>query len=375
MEKRHAKSQYRSEKILGQLYDMVKLVDFIPDYAAPFDQRVLHAHGISEEMLQQAAEIKEQYDIDIRRIMAQHDIDTEFEVWSTFVMSHNGEKKDYSFAEELGHIVASIKGKYREICIEKAGGDYFETLQPFVTAMYTVTANQIQDALEEYQKTKLAGDREVSIQTMDLKGMPLMSFPWLFDRELGKIANGNFYSRESVARQQGLQKRTTKRAHIYGLETTDTIETAEGFVPKGELIDFFQKDKDAENTVPKSVLSEEDNKHARKIDAAIEGRRDDSDYPKKRAHPTKEIPDNYENLLVGEMETVEIDESDENEEPLTPSEGEESSADPGAQSGDTTVENGDERGLVEVNLNFGPKTSAYNKLAALMGDDDSDEEL
>jgi RNA-dependent RNA polymerase len=374
MEKKYAKSQYHSEKILGQLYDMVKLVDFVPHYAAPFDQRVLRAHDVSEEMLQRVAEIKEQYDTDIRRIMAQHDIDTEFEVWSTFVMSHNGEKRDYSFAEELGQIVASIKGKYRDICIKNAGGDFFETLQPFVTAMYKVTERQMQDALEECQKTKLVGGIEVPVRNMDSKGMPLMSFPWLFDRELGKIASGNFYSRESVIRQQGMPKRTTKRAHVAGLDIADTIETADGFVPKGELIDFFHKDKDAEKAVPAPVLPEEDTEQARRIEAAIEGRRDDSEYTKKPARLTKEIPDNYENLLVDEMETIEIDEIEENEETLTPSEGEESSTSFETEDVDPTVENGDENGLVEVSLNLGAKTTAYNKLAAIMGEDDWDEE-
>jgi RNA-dependent RNA polymerase len=369
MEKRYAKSQYRSEKILGQLYDMVKLVDFVPDYSAPFDQRVLCAHDVSEEMLQQAAEIKEQYDVDIRRIMAQHDIGTEFEVWTTFVMSHNGEKRDYSFAEELGLIIASIKGKYRDICIKKAGGDFFETLQPFVTAMYKVTGSQMQNALEECQMTKLVGGIEIPVRNMNSKDMPLMSFPWLFDRELGKIASGNFFSRESVIRQQGMQKRTTKRAHDAGLDIANTIETAEGFVPKGELIDFFHNDKDAENAVAAPVRLGEDTEQARRIEAAIEGRRNDPGYTKTSARLTKEIPDNYENLLI------EIDESEEAEEPLTPDGGEESSTNLGTQDADLTMENGDENALVEVKFNLGPKTSAYNKLAALMADDDDlDEE-
>lgn len=376
MEKKRAKSPYKSEKILGQLYDMVKLVDFVPEFTVPFDQRILFAHEVSEEILQQAAEIKEEYDKDIRRIMAQHDIDTEFEVWSTFVMSHNGERKDYSFSEELGHIMASIKGKYRAICIEKAGGDFFETLQPFVTAMYKVTANQVQGALEECGKIKLVEGNEVPLRTMDSKGMPLMSFPWLFDRELGKMASGNFYSRESVARQQGMQKRTIKRTHIPGLDTADAIETTEGFVTMGEVLTFkFQKDKALQNTVPEPLLPDEDSEHAKKIEAAIEGRRDEPICIEKQARPSREIADNYENLVDVGMEMGGIQESDESDEPLTPSESDESFSSLGKKDRGVAVENGTNNAIVEVNLDLGPKLSAYEQLAALIGDSDSEEEL
>jgi hypothetical protein len=41
------------------------------------------------------------------RIMAQHDIKSEFEVWSTFVMHHGG-ANDYKFHEENGGIAHTI---------------------------------------------------------------------------------------------------------------------------------------------------------------------------------------------------------------------------------------------------------------------------
>ncbi|QDS67978.1 hypothetical protein FKW77_009170 [Venturia effusa] len=400
MEKRYAKKQYRSEKILGQLYDMVKLVDFVPDYSAPFDERVLQAHEISEETLQRAAVIKEQYDTDIRRIMAQHDIDTEFEVWSTFVMSHNGEKRDYSFAEELGQIVTSIKAKYREICIKAAGGDFFETLQPFVAAMYKATQRQMRAALDECESTKLVGGVEVPVRNVDGKSMPLMSFPWIFDRELGKIASGNFFSRESVARQQGVQKRSTKRtaAAAAGPGNPDAIETADGVVPKGEVIDFFQKEKhvDVDAFLPAPILplqEEEDTEKARRIEAAIENRHDDdSVFVRNPARLTREIPDNYEDLLARGMDEVDLGGSgdEEEEEPLTPvdddDDGEEegSSVTVGLQDAVLALKNEDEDALVEIEFETVAKRSGLSKLAALYesdededsdsddGDDDSD---
>lgn len=373
--KKKSKNQYHSEKILGQLYDMVKFVDFVPDYDAPFDERILQAHEASEEMLQRAAEIKEQYDTDIRRIMAQHDIDTEFEVWSTFVMSHNGEKRDYSFAEELGQIVNSIKSKYREICTKAAGGDSFETLQPFVTAMYKTTERQMRAALDECKKTKIVGGMEVPLRKMDSRNMPLMSFPWIFDRELGMIASGIFYSSESAVRQQGAQKRTTKRAGAAGPDNPDAIETADGVVPKGELIDFFQKDKHMDNDLPAPIRPQEDTEKARRIEAAIENRRDDSEYIKKPLRPIKEIPDNYGDLLMHDMDEADLDASDEEDGPLTPGEDEESYSTVGSKDVDPAIQAGDENAVVQIDINPGFKPSGLNKLAALYDSDEDEDEV
>lgn len=375
MEKKHARGQYHSEKILGQLYDMVKLVDFIPDYAAPFDERVLHAHEISEETLQRAAEIKEQYDTDIRRIMAQHDIDTEFEVWSTFVMSHNGEKRDYSFAEELGQIVNSIKSKYREICVKASGGDSFETIQHFVTAMYKATERQIRAALDECKMTKLVGGMEVPVRKMDSKNMPLMSFPWIFDRELGMIASGIFFSSESVSRQQGIQKRTVKRATAAGLDNPDAIETADGVVPKGEIIDFFQKDKHMDNGLPSPIRPQQDTEQARRIEAAIENRRDDSEYIKKPPRPIKEIPDNYEDLLMHDIDEAELGGSDENDGSKMSSGDEESSPTVESQDFESGFAVDGGNAVVEIGIIADSKPSGLNKLAALYNSDEDEDEL
>ncbi|RDI89809.1 hypothetical protein Vi05172_g400 [Venturia inaequalis] len=374
MEKKHARKKYDSKKVLGQLFDMVKLVDFVPDYDAPFDERVLQAHDVSEEMLQRAANIKELYDNDIRRIMAQHDINTEFEVWSTFVMSHNGEKRDYSFAEELGQIVDSIKSKYREICVKASGGNSFETLQPFVTAIYKATERQIRAALDECKTMKLVGGIEVPVRKMDSKNMPLMSFPWIFDRELGMIASGIFYSSESASRQQGTQKRTTKRATAAGPDNPDAIETADGVVPKGELIDFFQKDKHMDDGLQSPIRPQKDTEHARRIEAAIENRRDNSDHIKKPLRPIKEIPDNYEDLLMHDMDEAELGESDEEGGPTPLFEDEESSSTLGSQDVEPAVEGSDENTVVEIDISAGSKPSGLNKLAALYDSDEDDDE-
>jgi RNA-dependent RNA polymerase len=123
MEKKYkpAKDIYHSKKVLGQLYDMVERVAFIPEWTAPFDSRVLDAYRLEEVLLEKARNLKGQYDESIKRLMAQHAIRTEFEVWSAFVLDHNQEKKDYSIAEELGQLALAVKNRFRKDSIEAAG--------------------------------------------------------------------------------------------------------------------------------------------------------------------------------------------------------------------------------------------------------------
>ncbi|KAL8783976.1 MAG: hypothetical protein Q9213_004227 [Squamulea squamosa] len=182
MEKKNRprESIYESKKVLGQLFDQVERVDFIPLYDAPFDKRILNAYKADMKMLENAAEVKRQYDAAVRRIMAQHAIASEFEVWTTFVMSHSKASNDYKFHEEIGRIAMSLKDRFRKLCYEKAGGSNFDTLGPFVAAMYTVTADEVGNAVAEARARKA---------NLSAKKMPMMSFPWLFQGVLGKIAN------------------------------------------------------------------------------------------------------------------------------------------------------------------------------------------
>lgn len=171
---------YHSRKVLGQLYDQVERMDFLPVFDAPFDNRILYAYKIGSKILDEAATVKRQYDAAMRRIMAQHAIKTEFEVWSTFVMHHSKASSDYKFHEEIGRISIALKEWFRTQCYEKAGSHDFKDLGPFVAAMYTVTAEETGEAVK---KAKARGVE------MTAEKMPLMSFPWLFKEVLGRIAN------------------------------------------------------------------------------------------------------------------------------------------------------------------------------------------
>ncbi|KAI9668336.1 MAG: hypothetical protein M1829_005540 [Trizodia sp. TS-e1964] len=174
-----AEKSYKSEKLLGRLYDQVKLVDFTPTYHYEFDQRILGAFDCAPEILAKAKELKVTYDSAMRKIMFQQGIETEFEVWTNFVMKHSTLVNDYKYHEEIGRISDVLKETHRDACIEAAGGEGATLIGPFVTAMYTVTEQEVSAAVNSML---LSGKQ---LQPSDL---PLISFPWLFPEILGQIA-------------------------------------------------------------------------------------------------------------------------------------------------------------------------------------------
>jgi RNA-dependent RNA polymerase len=197
MEKKHKSPDqiYHSKKVLGQLYDMIERIDFVPVWNKPFDKRILNAFEIPDWMLLKATEIKRDYDTAIRRVMAQLGIATEFEVFSAFAMSFNREKKEFTLAEELGAITNAHKNRFREACIKAAGGQSFSEFGPFLVAMYKTTEQEVQAALTARDQGPPTGPA-AEVDNMD--DMPLISFPWIFNRELGLIATGNFKGEQQI---------------------------------------------------------------------------------------------------------------------------------------------------------------------------------
>ncbi|KAF2741259.1 RdRP-domain-containing protein [Polyplosphaeria fusca] len=243
---------YESKKILGQLYDQVELVNFKPQYENTFDKRILDAFKLDDSILDKASVIKVRYDSAIKQLMAKHDIGTEFEVWSVFALQHNQEMRDYSFAEEFGKTVSAVKHQFRGVCRDAAGATDptdFVTLAPFVAAMYTVTAREMEQALEECRSTKMVGGKEVPARSMDPENMPMMSFPWLFVSELGRIATGNNVGRPSATIQHSTTFKKSKKRAVHDLEPSiGDIVTKEGTTHFGELLilDFEPIEKKAE---------------------------------------------------------------------------------------------------------------------------------
>lgn len=260
MEKKHKPKEqiYVSEKILGQLYDKVESVDFAPHYESPFDKRILRSYPEDRAILKAARQIKSQYDTAMRRIMAQHDIETEFEVWTSFVLSKPRVGSDYKVQEEMGIISSTLKARFKEICIEAAGGNDFKALGPFVAAMYQVTCEELAIALHECRTMKTIGGRDVPKRKMEPKSMPLMSFPWIFQSVLGRIATG---SEPATLEDVGLSfvMRNEARAKKPRIavpdedDLEDYIETADGVTHRGELLDIFRNDavdSDGDEVIP-----------------------------------------------------------------------------------------------------------------------------
>ena len=261
MEKKHkpAEAIYKSQKILGQLYDMVETITFSPRIETPFDARILSAYNLEEDILQKAKEIKAEYDAAIKRIMAQHAIATEFEVWSTFCLSHNFDKKDFTFAEELGRTTSAVKDRFRKVCITQAGGRDFEHLAPFVAAMYEITAREVTEAINTQKGTDNTADKGSIV-------LPFISFPWIFHSELGKIANGSA-SRKDV-NGSGLESFDEKfRPSTDAQLGKDANATSEETV-KADIKDTIREDvkrcnkRDNENS---------DERHVKMIEAGITG--------------------------------------------------------------------------------------------------------
>lgn len=181
---------YRSGRVLGQLYDMVSTVAFKPKYDGPFDERILRRYQLGDEILAKARQIKSQYDIAMRRIMNQREIATEFEIWSAFVMSKPRVGTEYKVQEDMGVAMAGLKERFVAACLEASGAQEHETevFYPFIAATYRVTWEEVQVALQQCKETRLVAGHHVPKRQMTAEQMPLISFPWVFHHELGRIA-------------------------------------------------------------------------------------------------------------------------------------------------------------------------------------------
>ncbi|THC91004.1 hypothetical protein EYZ11_009534 [Aspergillus tanneri] len=244
MEKIHKPKEkiYHSRKILGQLYDAVERVDFIPSLENPFDQRILGCQlVVHEELYDFSRELKSQYDSAMRRIMAQHEIKTEFEVWSTFVLSHSNMSKDYKFHEEIGSISSSLSESFRKQCYNKVGGRNFEQLAPLAVAMYRITHEEMTTALEKYRNENMNGDKMFVNSVSKMEKLPLISFPWVLSHVLGKIAMGYYELSEHTSTVHELYQNSHNSSlnrHPSQTENQPSIGHSNREDPFEQLVDF-----------------------------------------------------------------------------------------------------------------------------------------
>jgi RNA-dependent RNA polymerase len=199
MEKRYKRKEciYHSAKILGQLYDNVIAPDFVPNLAMSFDSRILTSSlaGASEFYMDFARDLKAEWDMNMRQVMAQYEINTEFEVWSTFVLRHGFVLKDFKMQEDLGKIVGNMRRGFRQICYYKAGADRIASL---VVAMYRVTEDQMSAAIKAQQEERCLRE-DLSNVDINSTELPFITFPWIFPELLGDIAIGKRQASEAEA--------------------------------------------------------------------------------------------------------------------------------------------------------------------------------
>lgn len=255
MEKKYKpkEAQYHSYKILGQLYDRVEIVNFVPQYTEPFDRRILRAYELDDTLLKSARQVKTKYDTAMKRLLAQQEINTEFEIWSTFVLTRPRVGSDYKVQEEIARLSDALKDQFRAVCIDRAGGKDFSILGPFVAAMYKITKEELDIALAECRSTKIVGGREVPKRRMEAKYMPLISFPWLFEKELGRIATGIDGAEEledlglAHVNLNDLSRGHKRRGGAQVPEEDLIIRVGEDIIHRGENLTVFPEDNPEDN--------------------------------------------------------------------------------------------------------------------------------
>ncbi|KAL1866438.1 hypothetical protein VTK73DRAFT_4717 [Phialemonium thermophilum] len=253
MEKR-GKPTYHSSKVLGQLYDKIGVVDFNPSYERPFDSRILTRYKLPNATLKKARQIKSQYDAALRRVMGQMEIKTEFEIWSSFVLSRPRVGTQYKLHETVRRESEALKQQYRDICIKEAGGSRdFEVLGPFVSAMYQITWEEVQIAIHESRFFQVRPDGTVGRRPLKPHSMPLLSFPWLFDTVLGRLATGadiaphkthklSFMVTPLRPKSAATVKHSTP-ADLKTVSEMDYARTSDGkVIHRGEILRLFDSD-------------------------------------------------------------------------------------------------------------------------------------
>ncbi|KAK1255987.1 hypothetical protein MKX07_008246 [Trichoderma sp. CBMAI-0711] len=185
------KSSYISPKALGDIYNRVKQqsIQFQPGWETAFDRRILDRFEQDNATLRDARRIKSQYDGAVRRILVHHNLETEFELYTSWAMSKPPLGSEYKRQEDLGKEFDAVKQRFRDACIEAAGGHDEAKIDRFVAAMYKVTEEEVKIALFEHHRgpTNEAGVMKPA-RELQARSMPLISFPWIFPWVMIRIA-------------------------------------------------------------------------------------------------------------------------------------------------------------------------------------------
>ena len=166
------RNSYKSKTVLGQIYDMVKNLEIALDYDRRFDSRIIQRYDPTWDELMKARALKTQYDSMVTKIMRQHDIEHELELFTTFVLNKSKVANNYTRGENIGIIRDALHERFIRAAILAAGPREGEKFKRLAAACYRVTWEDVQQAEEEEQAFK-----------------PYITFPWVFHRELCQIAS------------------------------------------------------------------------------------------------------------------------------------------------------------------------------------------
>ncbi|KAM0356082.1 hypothetical protein ACHAPU_000476 [Fusarium lateritium] len=228
------KNWYHSKKALGVIFDKVvhKAAEFTPIWDSPFDQRIIKKFELDNETLKIARQIKTQYDTSVRRLLSQHALKTEFELWTGFAMSKAPVGTDYKLQEELRIEYNHLRDQFVTICAEAAGGHQPEKLEPFIAAMYTVTEEETKIALFEHHRGPINDAGTIlPPRKLEAKSMPLISFPWIFHPEMCRIATDGLVSPKpspALASKVAIQQFTASSEMVEDQSSTPVREPATG---------------------------------------------------------------------------------------------------------------------------------------------------
>ncbi|PKY19633.1 RdRP-domain-containing protein [Rhizophagus irregularis] len=177
MEK-HDKPTYISEKVLGILYRSINEEAFNPSYQMVLDDR-LHVQGY-KTYVEEARKIKRTYDADIKGLMNQYGVKTEFEVTSGYIVNtiiNLERKKSRDINKSVMDAFISIRRHYRKL---------------FEEEFYGKGTNIISPVAHNRMRAKAAAWYFVTYHPAELKGNPserMISFPWVAYDVLCDIVN------------------------------------------------------------------------------------------------------------------------------------------------------------------------------------------
>ncbi|EFY93089.1 suppressor of ascus dominance [Metarhizium acridum CQMa 102] len=272
------KSTYRSKKALGALYDEVAkhTFQFRPEWGHSFDERILERYEFDKSTLTAAREIKAQYDSAIRRLMVQYHVETEYELYTGWVMSNTSISSNYKRQEDLGLEFDVVKQRFREQCCNVAGGSEAPQLDKFVAAMYKVTEEQVNKARNRGDDEPVSHQNEADPSEELKPNVPLISFPWIFHWVMIRLAMGDKYKPgESVlaaARRACLFNRHShlksqpKPVDIAAAETLSGVDTNEDM--EHGVISDVQK---IEETAGRQTTNMKENNPVQSSDAITTG--------------------------------------------------------------------------------------------------------